>query len=135
MLTAAGAVLAAAGLTAGLIALDRTLDPFDDHPFSPVSWAGAESQGRGRMARDAIRHLSPGTTAARVRELLGEPQPVARDPSGRSDVYGNRLEHPGTWSYHLGNWSGLGPYGFDDAFLYVHFGPDGRVVDAEVTGG
>jgi hypothetical protein len=27
------------------------------------------------------------------------------------------------------------PYGFDSAFLYVHFGPDRRVVAAEVTGG
>ena len=51
------------------------------------------------------------------------------------DGFGHRLEHPETWSYHLGCWSGLGPYGFDSAFLYVHFGPDGRVVAAEIPGG
>jgi hypothetical protein len=88
------------------------------------------------MARDALRHLATGLLpAAGVRELLGEPQPVARDPRGPVDVYGNRLEHSETWSYYLGSWSGVGPYGFDDAFLYVHFGSDGRVAAAEITGG
>jgi hypothetical protein len=30
---------------------------------------------------------------------------------------------------------GFSRYSFDSAFLYVHFGPDGRVVSAEITGG
>jgi hypothetical protein len=51
------------------------------------------------------------------------------------DGYGVRLDHPETWVYRLGSWSGLGPYVLDDAFLYVHFDPDGRVVAAEVNGG
>jgi hypothetical protein len=132
---AATALLAAGGLWAGVVALDRYLDPFDDLPFDPAGWAAADAHDRGPMARGAIRHLPPGTPATRVRELLGEPQPVARDSRGPVDIYGNRLEHPETWAYDLGSWSGLGPYGFDDAFLYVHFGSDGRVVAAEVTGG
>ncbi|MCU0726178.1 MAG: hypothetical protein MUE73_10365 [Planctomycetes bacterium] len=123
------------GVGVGMVALYRDLDPFDDRPFDPAAWAAAVPHDRGPMARDAIRHLLPGTAGVRVRELLGEPQPVERDPRRPTDVYGNRLEHPETWSYYLGNWSGFGPYGFDDAFLYVHFGPHGRVIAAEVTGG
>lgn len=129
------AVLVAGGCVAGFVALDRYLDPFDDRPFSPAAWAGADPDDRGPMARDAIRHLPAGTSKGRVRELLGEGEPVWRDPRGPVDGFGNRLDHPETWTYYLGCWSGLGPYGFDSAFLYVHFGPDGRVVAAEVTGG
>jgi hypothetical protein len=110
-------------------------DPFDTRPFDPAVWAVADANDRGPMARDAIRHLPPGIPAARVRELLGESQPVARDPRGPVDVYGNRLQYPETWAYYLGSWSELHPYSFDDAFLYVHFDSDGRVVAAEVTGG
>jgi hypothetical protein len=50
-------------------------------------------------------------------------------------MFGNPLKHPATWVYYLGCWSGLGPHNFDSAFLYVHFGPDGLVAEAEVTGG
>ena len=74
-------------------------------------------------------------SAEQVRELLGESQPVHRDSRGPVDVFGNRLEHPESWAYYLGCWSGFGPYGFDSAFIYVHFGADGRVVKAEITGG
>lgn len=87
------------------------------------------------MARDALRHLPVGMPAAEVRKLLGEFRPVDRDPRGAVDVYGNRLDHPETWKYYLGNWSGIGPYSFDDAFLYVHFNSDGKVAAAEITGG
>ena len=43
--------------------------------------------------------------------------------------------YPVTWSYWLGGWSSLSWYGFDSAFLYVHFGSDGKVAKAEITGG
>ncbi len=131
------ALLAVGGLRTGFRALDSYLDPFDDRPFDPVAWAAADGneRDRGPMARDAFRHLPAGTPKDRVWELLGEPQPVRRDPRGPVDAYGNRLQHPETWAYWLGCWSGLGPYGFDAAFLYVHFGPDGRVVATEITGG
>lgn len=117
------------------IALNRYLDPFDDRPFSSAAWKVANTQDRGPMARDAIRHLPPGTPATRVRELLGEGGPVPGIAGSPVDGFGHRLEHPVTWSYYLGCWSGLGPYRFDSAFLYVHFGPDGGVVAAEITGG
>jgi len=135
VLLAVVAVVAAAGLVGGVVALNRYLDPFDDQPFSPAAWSAADSHERGPMARSAIRHVPPGTPASQVRELLGEPQPADRDPRGPVDVFGNELAHPKTWAYYLGCWSGLGPYGFDSAFLYVHFGSDGRVVAAEITGG
>jgi hypothetical protein len=136
LLTFAVVVLLTAGsLWFGIVAFDRFLDPFDDQPFSPAAWLNADEHDRGPMARDAIRHLAPGTTAAQVREWLGTPKPVVRDPRGPVDAFGNRLEYPETWTYPLGCWSGLGPYGFDSAYLYVHFGSDGRVAAAEVTGG
>ncbi len=87
------------------------------------------------MARDANRHLPAGTPAFRVRKLLGEPRPVSGVRGSPVDVFGNRLRHAETWSYYLGHWSGLGPYGLDSAFLYVHFGSDGTVAEAEITGG
>lgn len=127
--------LVGGGCVAGLLVLDRYLDPFDDLPFSPAAWAATDEQGRGPMARDAIRHLPAGTSKDRVRELLGNGEPPWRDPRGPWDRFGVRLEYSETSVYNLGSWSGLGPYGFDDAFLYVHFGADGRVVATEVNGG
>jgi hypothetical protein len=126
-----------AGLVVGFRTLDSYLDPFDDRPFDPAAWATASDrvEDRGPMARDAIRHLPAGMPKERVRELLGEGRPPWRDPHRPVDAYGVQLDHPETWVYPLGCWSGLGPYGFDDAFLYVHFDPDGRVVAAEVNGG
>jgi len=117
------------GLVVGFRAFDSYLDPFDDQPFDP--WAVADEQRRGPMARDAIRHLPTGKPAAQVRELLGEPGIV---PTG-GDPWGVKPRQTETWEYWLGCWSGLGPYGFDDASLYVHFGPDGWVVAVEIKGG
>lgn len=129
------ALLSVGGCVAGFVALDRYLDPFDDRPFSQAAWAAADEEGRGLMARDAIRHIPAGTSKDRVRELLGDGEPPWLDPRGSVDRFGVRLDHPETWVYWLGCWSGLGPYRFDSAFLYVHFGPDGRVAMAEVNGG
>jgi hypothetical protein len=130
-LAASGVVV---GLVVAVVALDRYLDPFDDRLFDTRAWAAADSQGRGPMARDAIRHLPEGLPAARVRELLGNPDPFP-GPGGTVDGFGNRLRYPETWAYYLGSWSSLSWYGLDSAFLYVHFGQDGRVASAEITGG
>jgi hypothetical protein len=35
----------------------------------------------------------------------------------------------------IGGWSGLGPYGLDSAYLYVHFDVHDRVIATEITGG
>ena len=128
---ALAAMIAIAGLVLGWLAFDSFLDPFDDRPFDPALWAAADEQQRGPMARDALRHLPVGLPAERVREQLGEAEVV---PAG-GDRWGMRPRQAETWSYWLGCWSGIGPYGFDSAFLYVHFGPDGQVIAAEITGG
>jgi hypothetical protein len=128
-------LLAAGMLEAGVVAILHHLDPFASRPFSPDAWAAADSQSRGPMARDAIRNLLSGMSAADVRALLGEPGEFPGRPGSSVDGFGNRLPHHETWAYYIGSWSGLGPYNFDSAFLYVHFGPDGRVVAVEVTGG
>jgi len=120
-----------AGFVVGFVAFDSYLDPFDDQPFDPATWATADEKQRGPMARDSTRHLPVGLPAAQVRELLGEPGIV---PDG-GDRWGVRPRQAETWEYWLGCWSGLGWYGFDSASLYVHFGPDGRVVAIEITGG
>lgn len=125
--------LVLAGIMAVILEVYR--DPFDDRPFDPAAWTSADSKARGPMARDAIRHLRPGLPAARVRELLGSPDPFPGLPGEPVDGFGNPLRHPETWAYYLGCWSGLGPYAFDAAFLYVHFGADGTVAAAEITGG
>lgn len=125
-----------AGVMIGGVMLDRFLDPFDDQPFDPVVWAAADAKERAPMARDAIRQLCSGLSKDRVRELLGKPGPFPCGPSsGSVDWFGNRLLHSETWSYYLGCWSSISWYGLDSAFLYVHFGPDGRVGRAEITGG
>jgi hypothetical protein len=122
------------GLIVAAVAVNRYLDPFDDAPFDPAAWAAAGPQGRGPMARDAIRHLPPGLPSARVRELFGESDPFP-GPGGTVDGFGHTLRHPQTWAYYLGCWSGLGPYALDSAFLWVHFDSGGKVVSAEITGG
>jgi len=130
---AAVASVALAGLVVGFVALDRYLDPFDDRPFDPTSWAAADEQQRGPMARDAARQVPPGTAAERVRELLGEPDhAVSGNPP---DKWGRSVKGYTRWTYFLGCWSGLGWYGFDAAELDIHFDREGRVVAVEIDGG
>jgi hypothetical protein len=117
----------------GFVALDRYLDPFDDLPFNPAMWAAADEEGRGPMARDAARHVPPGTTAERVRELLGEPTETVTD--NPLDKWSRRRKGATRWSYCLGCWSGVGWYGFDSADLDVYFDQEGRVVETEIDGG
>ena len=135
VLLAVFASLMVGGLAVGCYALGYFHDPFDEQPFSPAAWAAADARDRGRMARDAIRHVPPKTPKAHVLELLGKGGPVPGIDGSSVDGFGHRLEHPETWSYYLGCWSGIGPYAFDAAYLYVHFGTDGNVVAAEITGG
>ena len=130
---AVAASVATAVLVVGFIALDRYLDPFDDRPFDPASWAAADEQQRGPMARDAARHVPHGTPAERVRELLGEPDHAVSD--NPPDKWGRPVKGYTRWSYWLGCWSGLGWYGFDSADLDIHFNREGRVVAVEITGG
>jgi hypothetical protein len=125
------ATVVIAGLVVGFIALDSYLDPFDDRPFNPEAWAAADQQDRGSMARDAMQHLPLGMPAVRVRELFGEPEIIPRG----GDRWGMSPRDGETWSYWLGCWSALGWYGFDTAFLYIHFDREGRVIAAEITGG
>ena len=129
------ALVAIAVLFAALMAVNSALDPFDDRPFDQVAWAAAEDheRERGSMARFAIQHIPLGTPKERVRELLGQPDEAL---SGYPpDRWGRQTKGYSRWGYWLGCWSGLGPYGFDSASLDVHFDADGRVVEAEITGG
>lgn len=114
--------------------VNSLLDPFDDRPFDQTVWAAAEiAQDRLPMARDAIRHIPPGTSKERVRELLGEPDEAQ---SGYPpDSWGRGVKQFGRWSYWVGSSSALPPYGFDAAFLIVYFNRDGRVVSSEIYGG
>lgn len=115
------------------IALARYLDPFDDRPFDRREWAVASARDRAPMARDALRQIGMEMPQAEVRDLLGDPQPVLSFP-GNVDAYGNRLNYPQTWSYHIGSWS-ANPWGFDSTYLYVHFDSDAKVAAIEITGG
>ena len=103
-------------------------NPFDHSRFSADAWRTADAKSRAPMARDAIRHhLVAGLRADQVLSLIGKPDAVLRG----SDAGGHKLAGVKTYSYHLGCWSG---YGFDDAFLYVHFDAAGTVISAEVNG-
>src|SRR4051812_23204791 len=99
--------------------IDGYFDPFDDQPFDAAAWAAADvdEKFRGPMARDAARLIPRGTTGERVRELLGRGEVLP----ATGDRWGIRPRGAVTWEYWLGCWSGLGPYGWDSASLYVHF--------------
>jgi hypothetical protein len=104
-------------------------DPFRAKPFEKVAWAKANAYGRAAMTRDAIRHLPAGLLESEIEPLLGKSGEVIethrltkRAPSGAVRTY----------SYYLGSWS-LAAY--DDTFLWIHVGDDGRVIEAEIGGG
>ncbi|MDB5387124.1 MAG: hypothetical protein JWM11_2770, partial [Planctomycetaceae bacterium] len=124
-------IVALAGLLFLCVAIGRYMDPFDNESFSQASWLTADPSTRAAMARDVIRRLPSGMGAQQVQNLLGQQTSMSEE----ADVYGNRLRYRETWSYYLGSWSGVGPYGFDDAFLYVHFDSDKKVSLVEITGG
>jgi hypothetical protein len=125
--TCAGAVLILRAVTT------YAPDPFEAHPFDPAEWAAADPKGRAAMARDAIRHLPAGLPEADIRALLGD------DCTVRDTLQLNTLQLIGhgrngtvrRYEYDLGSWSGV--Y-FDDTFLWIHVGADGRVIKAEIGG-
>jgi hypothetical protein len=101
-------------------------DPFDDKRFSPEIWRTANEDLRARMCRDAIRRfIHPGLNESEVITLLGSPTDVQQDER-RDRPIGTR-----SYRYWIGSWSFQG---MDDAFLYVHFDSEGRVVRAEIYG-
>jgi len=126
-------LFAAAALVAfGIVLLwlfGRWFDPFDDKYFRSSDWNASSDQVRAGMCDDLIsNHLQPGMTASEVVSLLGKP---GKSLTGETDGGGNRLIGHETFSYYIGSWFG---YGFDDAFLYVHFDSSGKVLTAEVNG-
>jgi hypothetical protein len=121
-LTCVASCAAVVGCWYGLLDL---LDPFAGGRFDHAAWAAGRPEERAPMARDLVRHHLPvGLPAARVRELLGVPDPFP-GVGGGIDGFGTPLRSPETWAHYLGSWSWQG---LDSAFLYVHFGPDGEVV-------
>jgi hypothetical protein len=119
----------------GAALLPRFLDPFDDASFNRSDWMSSTQEQRAKMARDVItKHVRRGVALEEIVALLGKPDEThnIRVRGRRVDQYGNRLHGVTTYAYYLGSWSS---YGFDDAYLYIHFDGDDRVLSAEVTGG
>ena len=117
----------------------RLTDPFAAETFSPQAWAVADPDGRAGMTRSAMRRLRRGTLEAEVVALLGPGELLTTDelfgvPGQSLPMYGGPAPRDTvrTRSYYLGNW-GLRYY--DDTFLWVHFGSDGRVIRARIGGG
>jgi hypothetical protein len=122
------ALLLGAGLAGGTRAIFRYFDPFEARSFDMAAWAAADTLGRAAMARDAIRHLPPGTPESEVERLLG-PGPVVDSQRLTASAPGAAVR---TYCYHLGGgWA----FYYDSTFLWVHVGADGRVVEAVIGGG
>jgi hypothetical protein len=81
------------------------------------------------MARSAVRrHILPWQSGNQVVALLGPPDERITSPE---DAGRNKLPGVETRSYYIG---GASRYGFDDAFLYVHFDKRGRVIRSQING-
>lgn len=120
-------------LYVSLLLLDRYLDPFDDEPFDRSAWMSGTPKDRAKMGHDVIaKHIRRGMVQGEISDLLGKPNQINSHVGNRIDGFGNRLKGVKTYIYGLGSWS---LYGLDDAFLYVHFDEDDRVVSADVAGG
>ncbi|MEY2536294.1 MAG: hypothetical protein QOG67_34 [Verrucomicrobiota bacterium] len=107
-------------------------DPFDNNYFSVETWrkasAGRDLDARAGMCRDLMkRFIPPGTTAKQVVALLGAPSSIDEAKPGDDEpMIGTHR-----FKYHVGNWS---MHGMDDAFLYVHFDKDDRVIKTQIYG-
>ena len=81
------------------------------------------------MAGDLVRnHLTAGLSRANVHALLGMPGDAL---SGTEREGMKNLVLAQTEKYYIGSWS---LYGYDDAFVYVHFDGDGNLIAAEIYG-
>ena len=115
-------------ILAGLCTLTMFRNPFNDRPFTATAWAKLDPQERAHMAEDLVRnHLTAGLSQANVHTLLGMPG----DVSSRTESGGMKNLGAQTEKYYIGSWS---LYGYDDAFVYVHFDGDGKVIAAEIYG-
>jgi hypothetical protein len=131
--TAATVVLAIAAAVALVIGAyarwGDPVDPFDNRRFSATEWHAAEAEGRAKMCRDLIRnHLRSGMAEQQVFALLGETGEVHDDGP-------DLVRWPGAKRlarYYLGGFSQY--RGMDDAWLYVYFDGDRRLLGAEVYG-
>jgi hypothetical protein len=114
--------------TFAYLIVGNPLDPFDNRSFSPARWKTADETGRARMARSATQFIAIGTSSSQVVSWLGDSYSV---DDGPEDDGGHKLPGKQTFKWGLGSWS---TFGYDDAFLYVHFDAAGRVVGSQVNG-
>jgi hypothetical protein len=123
------AALAVMVLLAGIyFMLGLTQDPFNDSVFTQTEWARTTDTDRAPMAGDLVRnHLPPGMTRTQVESLLGTP---SRAESG-ADATKNDASGGTTYRYYIGSWSN---YGYDDAWVYVHFDESGKLTKSEIYG-
>jgi hypothetical protein len=128
------ALLVALAMLVGVtyLLVGNPLDPFDNKRFSAEAWRRAteayDLEARARMCRDLIKHfLQPGIPEKQVVRLIGPPDQVEDGHGSERD----RLIGARFYRYYIGNWSFQG---MDDAFLYVHFDSQDRVIKVEIYG-
>lgn len=106
-----------------------TFDRPDTRRFDAVAWAEGHTRTRAAMARDAIRHLPPGTPEEKLLSLLGDMASVDRhDPPRSVSAFASPAVR--TYAYHLGR---VQRSEFGNAFLLVHIDADGKVILAEIS--
>jgi hypothetical protein len=115
-------VTAVALAFAGFRAFNREFDPFDDVKFAPAAWARLEPMERARMSDDLVRnHLTTGLSRADVETLIGNGSLVWT----KEDVERETHQYP------IGSWPSAG---WDDAFVFVIYDENARVIDARIDG-
>jgi hypothetical protein len=117
-------------LVVGLIAVSwRPRDAaFNELEFTPAAWAKADNVERAKMSGDLVRnHLLRGLSRSQVESLIGK----TRHTINPSDADGFKVRGAVTHEYGIDN---LGDPVWDNAFVYVHYDANGKVVSAEVTG-
>jgi len=122
--------VAAVALAIALLrALTGWIDPFDDRRFVSTDWRSSPPNVRAQMSRDLLRnHFPTGTAKASVIAILGDPGEIYTRAMGAGSY---RVIGHETYSYYIGSWSA---YGYDDAFVYIHFDSTGKTIDTEITG-
>jgi hypothetical protein len=93
-------------------------NPFNDEKFSITKWKGSSKRLRAKMAEDLIKnHLKPGLSRKQVIDLIGE----------------DKNTDDGEVKYWLGSWS-FTLNGYDDAFIFIKFDNNNKLVSAEING-